>query len=47
VTELKNAGMGAIAFTALAQGLLTNRYLEKPAADIARATEPRPSTTTW
>jgi L-glyceraldehyde 3-phosphate reductase len=31
--------MGAIAFTALAQGLLTNRYLDKPAADIARATE--------
>ncbi|MDT4998260.1 MAG: L-glyceraldehyde 3-phosphate reductase, partial [Mycobacterium sp.] len=39
VTELNNAGMGAIAFTALAQGLLTNRYLDKPAADIARATE--------
>ncbi|HEX7826326.1 MAG TPA: L-glyceraldehyde 3-phosphate reductase [Mycobacterium sp.] len=39
VTELNNAGMGAIAFTALAQGLLTNRYLEKPAAEIARATE--------
>jgi L-glyceraldehyde 3-phosphate reductase len=31
--------MGAIAFTALAQGLLTNRYLDKPAADISRATE--------
>jgi len=39
VAELKDAGMGAIAFTALAQGLLTNRYLDKPAADIARATE--------
>jgi L-glyceraldehyde 3-phosphate reductase len=39
VSELNNAGMGAIAFTALAQGLLTNRYLDKPAADIARATE--------
>jgi L-glyceraldehyde 3-phosphate reductase len=39
ITELNNAGMGAIAFTALAQGLLTNRYLDKPAADIARATE--------
>jgi L-glyceraldehyde 3-phosphate reductase len=39
VSELENAGMGAIAFTALAQGLLTNRYLDKPAADIARATE--------
>ena len=39
ITELNNAGMGAIAFTALAQGLLTNRYLDKPVADIARATE--------
>jgi L-glyceraldehyde 3-phosphate reductase len=39
VAELGKAGMGAIAFTALAQGLLTNRYLDKPAADIARATE--------
>lgn len=39
ITELNNAGMGAIAFTALAQGLLTNRYLDKPAADVARATE--------
>jgi L-glyceraldehyde 3-phosphate reductase len=37
-TELTKAGMGAIAFTALAQGLLTDRYLEKPAADIQRAT---------
>jgi L-glyceraldehyde 3-phosphate reductase len=37
-TELANAGMGAIAFTALAQGLLTDRYLERPAADIERAT---------
>ena len=36
--ELANAGMGAIAFTALAQGLLTDRYLERPAADIDRAT---------
>ncbi|MBJ7341383.1 aldo/keto reductase [Mycolicibacterium sp.] len=36
--ELTKAGMGAIAFTALAQGLLTDRYLERPAADIARAT---------
>ena len=39
VTELNNAGMGAIAFTALAQGLLTNRYLNQPAADVTRATE--------
>jgi L-glyceraldehyde 3-phosphate reductase len=39
VTELNSAGMGAIAFTALAQGMLTNRYLSQPAADITRATE--------
>jgi L-glyceraldehyde 3-phosphate reductase len=38
IKELRNAGMGAIAFTALAQGLLTNRYLDKPADEIARAT---------
>jgi len=38
-TELANAGMGAIAFTALGQGLLTDRYLQRPAADIERATE--------
>jgi len=37
-TELTNAGMGAIAFTALGQGLLTDRYLQQPAADIDRAT---------
>jgi L-glyceraldehyde 3-phosphate reductase len=37
-TELASAGMGAIAFTALAQGLLTDRYLEQPAGDIDRAT---------
>jgi L-glyceraldehyde 3-phosphate reductase len=30
--------MGAIAFTALGQGLLTDRYLQRPAADIERAT---------
>jgi L-glyceraldehyde 3-phosphate reductase len=36
--ELSQAGMGAIAFTALAQGLLTDRYLQTPAADIERAT---------
>jgi L-glyceraldehyde 3-phosphate reductase len=36
--ELVNAGMGAIAFTALGQGLLTDRYLEQAAADIDRAT---------
>jgi L-glyceraldehyde 3-phosphate reductase len=39
IAELKEAGMGAIAFTALAQGLLTNRYLDKPADEVARATE--------
>jgi L-glyceraldehyde 3-phosphate reductase len=37
-TELAKAGMGAIAFTALAQGLLTDRYLQRPAADVDRAT---------
>jgi L-glyceraldehyde 3-phosphate reductase len=37
-TELAKAGMGAIAFTALAQGLLTNRYLQQAAADVDRAT---------
>jgi L-glyceraldehyde 3-phosphate reductase len=37
-TELTNAGMGAIAFTALGQGLLTDRYLQQPAADVDRAT---------
>jgi L-glyceraldehyde 3-phosphate reductase len=42
IGELGRAGMGAIAFTALAQGLLTNRYLERPAAEIDRATA-RPS----
>jgi L-glyceraldehyde 3-phosphate reductase len=39
IAELNEAGMGAIAFTALAQGLLTNRYLEKPADEVARATQ--------
>jgi L-glyceraldehyde 3-phosphate reductase len=38
IGELGNAGMGAIAFTALGQGLLTDRYLQRPAADIERAT---------
>jgi L-glyceraldehyde 3-phosphate reductase len=37
-SELAEAGMGAIAFTALGQGLLTDRYLQRPAADITRAT---------
>jgi L-glyceraldehyde 3-phosphate reductase len=37
-TELASAGMGAIAFTALAQGLLTDRYLRQAAADVDRAT---------
>jgi len=36
--ELAKAGMGAIAFTALGQGLLTDRYLQRPAADVERAT---------
>ena len=39
LTQLREAGMGAIAFTALAQGLLTNRYLERPADEVARATQ--------
>ncbi len=37
-SELARAGMGAIAFTALGQGLLTDRYLERSAAEIDRAT---------
>jgi L-glyceraldehyde 3-phosphate reductase len=36
--ELRSAGMGAIAFTALAQGLLTDRYATGDATDIQRAT---------
>jgi L-glyceraldehyde 3-phosphate reductase len=36
--ELRSAGMGAISFTALAQGLLTDRYATEDAADIDRAT---------
>ena len=36
--ELRSAGMGAIAFTALAQGLLTDRYATTDAANIDRAT---------
>ena len=39
IAELNEAGMGAIAFTALAQGLLTNRYLDKPAGEVTRATQ--------
>ena len=35
---LAEAGMGAIAFTALAQGLLTDRYLKQPAGGVQRAT---------
>jgi L-glyceraldehyde 3-phosphate reductase len=35
---LAGAGMGAIAFTALAQGLLTDRYLQQPPTEITRAT---------
>jgi L-glyceraldehyde 3-phosphate reductase len=38
ISTLADAGMGAIAFTALAQGLLTDRYLQQPPSDIARAT---------
>lgn len=37
-TELTKAGMGAIAFTALGEGLLTDRYLQRAAADVDRAT---------
>src|SRR5262249_43167000 len=37
-TALADAGMGAIAFTALAQGLLTDRYLQQPPTEITRAT---------
>lgn len=37
--ELTTAGMGAIAFVALAQGLLTERYVNTPAAQVARANE--------
>jgi L-glyceraldehyde 3-phosphate reductase len=37
-TVLADAGMGAIAFTALGQGLLTDRYLHRPADEIDRAT---------
>jgi L-glyceraldehyde 3-phosphate reductase len=36
--ELRSAGMGAISFTALAQGLLTDRYATEDASDIDRAT---------
>jgi L-glyceraldehyde 3-phosphate reductase len=35
---LAGAGMGAIAFTALAQGLLTDRYLQQSPTEITRAT---------
>ena len=38
-TTLDENGMGAIAFTALGQGLLTDRYLQRPAAEIDRATD--------
>lgn len=41
-TELGKAGMGAIAFTALAQGLLTDRYLQSAPDEVDRATA-RPS----
>lgn len=37
-SALNDAGMGAIAFTVLAQGLLTERYLNQPASEIDRAT---------
>jgi L-glyceraldehyde 3-phosphate reductase len=39
LAELTGAGMGAIAFTALAQGLLTDRYVDRPADEVARATK--------
>jgi len=38
VHQLDSAGMGAIAFTALAQGLLTDRYVEQPVDEVVRAT---------
>ncbi len=37
--QLATVGMGAIAFTALAQGLLTDRYIDTPAERVVRATE--------
>lgn len=37
--ELTATGMGAIAFVALAQGLLTERYVNTPADQVVRATE--------
>jgi L-glyceraldehyde 3-phosphate reductase len=40
--ELRSAGMGAIAFTVLAQGLLSSRYLGDDPAHVVRATA-RPS----
>lgn len=39
IEELKSSRLGAIAFTALAQGLLTDRYVNKPAADVVRSTK--------
>lgn len=42
IAELATAGMGAIAFTALAQGLLTDRYVSRPADQVVRSTD-RPS----
>jgi L-glyceraldehyde 3-phosphate reductase len=38
-TQLRSDGMGAIAFTALAQGLLTERYTTQDVANIHRATD--------
>ena len=37
--ELAGVGMGAIAFVALGQGMLTDRYVDQPAGAIVRATE--------
>ncbi|MEZ0364567.1 aldo/keto reductase [Mycobacterium sp. pUA109] len=36
---LSTAGMGAITFVALAQGLLTDRYVDTPTEEIVRATD--------
>jgi L-glyceraldehyde 3-phosphate reductase len=36
--QLRSTGMGAIVFTALAQGLLTDRYVDEDTADINRGT---------
>lgn len=39
LSTLGTAGMGAIAFTALAQGLLTDRYVDTPHGGFVRTTK--------